>query len=111
MSKSRISILLQLTRMSIVTAIFAVAVLGYSFYHYQMIADQFGNFVNRTVERTLDISDRQIDLVEFVSAVQEVFVYDDTTFLSVTGINQRNLQAANDEWEEIYKYTDKVQRK
>jgi endonuclease IV len=64
-----------------------------------------------TFARTLDVSDNYATFAEFISDIQEVFAYDDTTLMSVTGINQRNFQAADDEWEEIYNYADEVQGK
>lgn len=80
-------------RISIAIIVLAFTMLGYTF------------------EGRLDISDSHTNFAEIIPDVQEVFAYDDTTVMSVTGINQHNLQAANDEWDEIYKYADEVQGK
>ena len=111
MSQRRISILARLTGMSITTAILAVVMLGYTLYHYQFVADQFDNLVSYTAEKTLDIGDSQTDFAGIVADIQEIFAYEDISLVSVTGINQRNLQAADDEWEAIYKYADEFQGK
>ncbi len=111
MSQRRISIVTQLTRMSVATVVLVFTVLGYTFYHYWMVTDQFEDSVNYATEKALDVSDSQIDFEEIVADIQDVFAYYDTTFMSVTGVNQDNLQAADDEWEEIYKYADKIQGK
>lgn len=56
MIKKRISIITPFTGVSIVTAFFAAAILGFSLYHYGMIADQFDHLVSYAVEKTLDLS-------------------------------------------------------
>ncbi len=100
MSKRRMLILIQLKRISIVTAILIFTVLGYTCYHYQLVGDQFDNLLSPTTQETLDINDGQMDFGEIIADIQETLVYDDT-----------NLQVANDEWEGIYHYVDAIQGK
>jgi hypothetical protein len=83
----------------------------YTFYHYQVVADQFENLVSYTIENVLDKSDSQTDFAEMVADIQSFFAYDDISFFSITGVNQSNFQAVDAEWEEIYKYADEVQGK
>jgi hypothetical protein len=67
-------------------------VLGYTLYYFCTVADQ-------------------TDFEEIVSDIQETLVYDNTTVMSVNGINKMNLQIADDEWDQIYNYVDEVQVK
>ena len=93
MDKKRIFILTRANGIFVAAAIFVVIVLGY-------------NFVE-----TVEISDREMYFAEIISDVQEIFDDADTTILSITGINQSNLQAADNQWEAIYKYADEFQGK
>lgn len=111
MSKRQVCILGQLTGMSIAAVVLIFAMLGYTPYHYRMFESEFENLVSYTAENSQDINDSQTFFSEVISDLQEILAYDDTTIMSVTGINQSNLQAANDEWEEIYNYTDEVRKK
>jgi hypothetical protein len=111
MSKRQISILSQFKEIPIVTAIIPFTVLGYACYHYQMVEDQFDHLVSYVVERTLITSDGKIDFAETISDVGGTTTNNDTTFQSIAAQNKRNLQNANDEWGEIYKYADKFQVK
>ena len=77
----------------IAAAIFVVAILGY------------------TVTKTFEYSDSPLYLAEIMMDVQEIIDDADTTVMSVTGINKHNLQAADHEWEQIYKYADEFEGK
>jgi len=77
----------------IAAAIFVVAILGY------------------TVTKTFEYSDSPLYLAEIMMDVQEIIDDADTTVMSVTGINKYNLQAADREWEQIYKYADEFEGK
>lgn len=108
MAKRPLVIFTQFTMMFIIAFIFTV--LWYNSYHFLTVVDQFDNLVSQTTEKARDISDSQMDFEEIVSDIQETLVYDDTTVLSVTNINQSNLQVADDEWKKN-KRTDKFQGK
>jgi hypothetical protein len=111
MSQRQIPILSQFKGIPIVTVIITFTVLGYAFYHYQMVEDQFDHLVSYAAERTLLMSDDKIDSAETISDVGEAITNNDTTLQSITVKNKRNLQNTDDEWGKIYKYADKFQVK
>jgi lipopolysaccharide export LptBFGC system permease protein LptF len=111
MSQRQILILSQFKGIPIVTVIITFTVLGYAFYHYQMVEDQFDHLVSYAAERTLLMSDDKIDSAETISDVGEAITNNDTTLQSITVKNKRNLQNTDDEWGKIYKYADKFQVK
>lgn len=106
MSKRRISIFIQFTGMSIAAVIFVVTMCGYP----GIVVEQFDK-ISQITEESLGINNSQTNFAEFVSDIQETLADDDATVMSVTGINQHNLQAADDEWETLYKCADEVQGK
>ncbi len=109
--KKLISSFTQFRTLSIAIVVLSFTLLGYTLHHVWLFADQFDHLISQTTEKALDITNSQTDIEEIVSDIQETLVYDDTTVMSVTDINQVNYQITDDEWEGIYNYVDEVQVK